>query len=643
MATTTPVNYQLTKTVNAVPTIFTGATFEEIKADLISWLKGQTEFLDYDFTGSRLQVLVDLLAYNTLYIQQFANTAIYESFIGTANMRSSVVQAAQDMGYYPASNTAASTNILLSCTHSLNPTSITIPRGTKFLAYAKETSADPYSFIVLQDVIAVKATDNTYAPNVSLAQGSIIRTQLDYDPDVEILIMDTSIDRNQVILTVNGTQWTNWTNNSMVNTGSTSTVYYMRETVDGYTQFYFGEGVSTETDTSATVEADYIGGLKPTSGDTIVIEYLSTDGADANGATSFSYADTLQYITVNKITENPSGDADYVGAVGGGDPETIERIRNLAVVKKEAQMRCVTKTDYESFLSARFGSIIQAVQCFTDSDKPGYAFISIKPKDGLELTSVEISDMEDYLDEYNLATITPSIMTPNYLFIKHNITAAYSLNKLAKSEQWLSGQIIDSINSYYTDDVEIFNASFSKSKMLTYVDNTDTSIIGSSATIQLVREVSNFFATPESGLTFLNIVNSGTVNSSAFTYTPDSNTSYSVYIIATNQLTDGTGTIICGPFAAGAITVGTEYTGTDFTSQGTGHYYTVGNINYFSDFIYWNLGSIGLTSTQFDNPSIELYGTPTSDNIYTKDGSLIVFENDLRPQYTTITLQPITQ
>ena len=642
MATTTPVNYQLTKNVNAIPDIFTGATFEEIKKDIINWLKGQTEFQDYDFTGSRLQVLVDLLAYNTLYIQQFANSAIYESFIGTANLRSSVVQAAQDAGYYPASKTAAQTSILLSCTHSLNPTSIRIPRGTKFLAYAKETSADPYAFIVLEDVIAVKANDNTYAPIVNLAQGSIVRTELTYDPNTKIIIRNTDIDRNQVKLTVNGTEWVDWTNNSMVNTGSTSTVYYQRETVDGYTEFYFGEGVSTTADDGST-ESDYIGGLKPTTGATIVIEYLKTSGSDANGATEFSYADTLQYITVNKITENYTNDANYIGAVGGGDPENIERIRNLAVVKRESQDRCVTKSDYESFLSARFGSIIQAVQCFTDSNKPGYAFISIKPKNGLTLTSVEREDMESYLDDYNLAPITPSIMSPNYLFIKHNINVMYALNKLQDSEQWLSGQIIDSISTYYTNEVEIFNASFSKSKMLTYVDNTDHSIIGSSATIQLVREVSNFFSTPEAGLNFNNTVNSGTVLTSDFTYAPNSTTSYSVNIQATNEKSDGTGIIICGPFNSGDISTGTEYTGTDFPSKGNGHYYVIGNINYYSDFIYWNLGALGLTSSMFDNPSIELYGTPTDDVIFTKDGSLIVFENDLRPQYTTITLEPITQ
>lgn len=643
MATNTPVNYQLTKTVNAIPDIFTGATFEEIKKDIINWLKGQKEFLDYDFTGSRIQVLVDLLAYNTLYMQQFANSALYESFIGTANLRSSVVQSAQDMGYYPSGKTASQTSVLLSCTHSLNPTSLRIPRGTKFLAYAKETSADPYSFVVLDNVISVRASDGTYSPIVTLAQGSMIRTQLTFDPDSPIIIRDLGIDRNQVKLTVNGIEWVDWTNNSMINTAGTSNIFYQRETVDGYTEFYFGEGVIGTDSSNGLQESDYIGGLKPTTGATIIIEYLRTDGSVANGATEFSYADTLQYISVNKITENYSDDPDYIGAEGGGDPESIERIRNLAVVKKEAQMRCVTKSDYESFLSARFGSIIQAVQCFTDSNKPGYAFISIKPKNGLELTSVQRDDMETYLSQYNLAPITPSIMSPNYLFIKHNIKVSYALNKLQESEQWLSGQIIDSISSYYDKEVEIFNASFSKSKMLTYVDNTDHSIIGSSATIQLIREVSNFFSTAEAGLNFNNTVNDGSVYSSSFAYTPNTTVNYNVYIIGTKQDSSGQGKMLCGPFKDGDIKTGTKYTGTDFTSKGSGNYYVVGSIDYFSDKIYWNLGSIGLTSSMFDNPSIELFSTPSDDNIFTRDGSLIVYENDLRPQYTTITLEPITQ
>lgn len=652
MATTTnqPVNYQLTRTVNAIPTVFSGATFEEIKSDLLDWLSSQDEFKDYDFAGSRLNVILDLLAYNTLYIQQFSNTAIYESFIRTANLRSSVVQAAQDAGYLPSSRSAAETSILLTCSHALNPTSIRIPRGTKFLAYARNTSADPYSFIVLEDVIAIRDSNNQYLPIVKLAQGRIVRTELTYDQNTKILIRDEKIDRNQVRLYVNGTEWTDWTRKSMIHAGSASTIYYMRETIDGNTEFYFGEGSQETSVTTGVLEAQYIGGLKPVQGSKIVIEYLATDGKAANGATDFSYADTLQYITIDKIVENYTDSQDYVGADGGGDPEDIERIRELAQVKRESQMRCVTHSDYEAFVSERFGSITQAVQCFTDNNKPGYAFIAIKPTSGLELTAVQREDIQDYLADYNLAPITPIVISPNYLFLKHNIKVTYALNKLQESEQWLKGQIIDQIDNYYTNEVEIFNKSFAKSKMLTYVDNADHSIIGSNAEITMVREIDNFYSTPEAGIKYYNTVTDKSVVSDEFAFIPTEGDSYSIRIAATSANESGEGKIVVGPFKDGDITENEyiePYTGTDFNkltvTDGRSKYYVIGEINYFSDYIYWNFGAIDVGSNQFEVQSIELYGGPSSDNIFTKDGSLIVFENDLRPQYTTITLEPITQ
>lgn len=652
MATTTnqPVNYQLTRTVNAIPTVFSGATFEENKADLLNWLSSQDEFKDYDFAGSRLNILLDLLAYNILYIQQFSNTALYESFIRTANLRSSVVQAAQDAGYLPSSKSAATTSILLNCSHALNPTSIRIPRGTKFLAYARNTSANPYSFIVLEDVIAIRDINNQYLPIVKLAQGRIVRTELKYDSAVKILIRDEKIDRNQVRLYVNGSEWTDWTRKSMVHAGSASTIYYMRETIDGHTEFYFGEGSAETNVTSGTLQAEYVGGLKPVQGSSVVIEYLATEGADANGATEFSYADTLQYITVDKITENYTDSKDYVGADGGGNPEDIERIRELALVKRESQMRCVTHSDYEAFVSERFGSITQAIQCFTDNNKPGYAFIAIKPNSGLELTAVQREDIQTYLTDFNLAPITPVVISPNYLFLKHNIKVTYALNKLQESEQWLKGQIIDQIDSYYTNEVEIFNKSFAKSKMLTYIDNADHSIIGSNAEIQMVREIDNFYSTPESGIKYYNTVTDKSLLSNEFIFVPTTGDSYPIRLVATSANEAGEGKIVAGPFKAGDITENEHivaYTGTDFNkmtvTDGRNKYYVIGDINYFSDYIYWNFGAIDAKSDQFEVQSIELYAGPASDNIFTKDGSLIVFENDLRPQYTTITLEPVTQ
>lgn len=657
----TPVNYQLTRTANAIPEIFVGGTFAEIKQNLIEWLNGQNEFLDYDFEGSRLNVLCDLLAYNTLYIQQFGNAAVYESFMRTANLRSSVVQAAQDNGYLPTSKSAAQTEIMLTCTDALNRNYITIPRGTRFLAYAKDTSVNPYNFVSTEDVIAIRDKNNQYFPRLKLAQGRIVRTEIIYDKLTPIIIYDKNIDRNQVKLYVDGAEWINWTRKSMVHAGSTSTIYYMRETIDGNTEFYFGEGEISVNASEEALTANYIGGLKPTQNSTIVIEYISTNGADANGAVGFSYADTLTNITVININENPNDDPDFVGADGGGDPEDIERIRELGTIKRETQQRCVTATDYDTFVSERFGSIIQAVQTFTDSTKPGYAFIAAKPKSGLYLTTVQREDIKNYLKDYNLAPITPSIISPNYLFIKTNLKVTYALNKLQESEQWLEGQIIDKIDRYYTEDVEIFNSSFAKSKMLTYVDDADHSIIGSSATIQMVREVQNFYKTPEAGIKYNNQIKDRSMESNTFSFNsgrkvvnPDTGLEedvlYDVRIVSTDRDSKGIGKVIIGPFASGDVTENENiqpYTGNDFNklanSDGRDKYYVIGEINYPADMIYWNIAKINLTSEKFEVQTIELYSDPTDDVIFTRDGSLIVFENDLRPQYLTIDLEPISQ
>ena len=657
----TPVNYQLTRTANAIPEIFVGGTFAEIKQNLIEWLNGQNEFLDYDFEGSRLNVLCDLLAYNTLYIQQFGNAAVYESFMRTANLRSSVVQAAQDNGYLPTSKSAAQTEIMLTCTDALNRNYITIPRGTRFLAYAKDTSVNPYNFVSTEDVIAIRDKNNQYFPRLKLAQGRIVRTEIIYDKLTPIIIYDKNIDRNQVKLYVDGAEWINWTRKSMVHAGSTSMIYYMRETIDGNTEFYFGEGEISVNASEGALTANYIGGLKPTQNSTIVIEYISTNGADANGAVGFSYADTLTNITVININENPNDDPDFVGADGGGDPEDIERIRELGTIKRETQQRCVTATDYDTFVSERFGSIIQAVQTFTDSTKPGYAFIAAKPKSGLYLTTVQREDIKNYLKDYNLAPITPSIISPNYLFVKTNLKVTYALNKLQESEQWLEGQIIDKIDRYYTEDVEIFNSSFAKSKMLTYVDDADHSIIGSSATIQMVREVQNFYKTPEAGIKYNNQIKDRSMESNTFSFNsgrkvvnPDTGLEedvlYDVRIVSTDRDSKGIGKVIIGPFASGDVTENENiqpYTGNDFNklanSDGRDKYYVIGEINYPADMIYWNIAKINLTSEKFEVQTIELYSDPTDDVIFTRDGSLIVFENDLRPQYLTIDLEPISQ
>ncbi|QFR55791.1 baseplate wedge protein [Yersinia phage JC221] len=633
----------LKKQINTIPDQFIGATFDDIKVDLINWLRGQDEFKDYDFAGARINVLVDLLTYATLYIQQFSNTALFESFIRTAALRSSVVQHAQDFGYMPDSRTAATTTVMITAKNPLNPTSIRIPRGTKFVGTVKNTNS--YPFVVSDDVVIVRDKDNSYVSMIDLVQGRLVRTETIFDGS-SILIRDPNIDRSQVKVTVNGAMWDDWTNESIVNATGASTIFYMRETVDGHTEVYFGEGEASQQVAGGALTADYIGGLKPANGSSVVIEYISNSGEDANGAEKFVYVDTLTNISITSIIENPTNSPDYVGADGGGEPEEIERIRELAPIMRETQRRCVTASDHEAFLSHRFGSVIQAVQCFTDSEKPGYAFVAVKPKSGLRLTTVQKEDMQTYLKKYNIATITPVILDPNYLYVSQSVKVTYDISKLTESEEWLRGQVISAIDKYYTDNVEIFNKSFSKSKMLTYVDNADVSIIGSAASIQLIRELDNYYSSPMSGIHYLNQVKPRSVISNGFKFTNSADETYNVRYASTDANADGYARIVIGPFKDGDISI-TPYIGSDFEKMpGSGtrnKYYEVGYVEHFTDFIGFDLGILNVASDKFSAAYIELYATPLEETIFTRDGSLIVFENDLRPQYTTLSMNPITQ
>ncbi|QBX32834.1 baseplate wedge subunit [Aeromonas phage Asfd_1] len=621
-----------------LPDIFKGGTFEEIKADLIDWLRNQDEFKDYDFQGSRLNVLTDLLTYSTLYIQQFANSALFESFIRTAVLRSSVVQHAQDMGYMPDSRSATSTTMLIKATNPLNPTSIRIPRGTKFVGSVEQTNNFP--FVTLDDVIIIRGSDNTYQSLITVSQGRIVRTETKFDGTTQILIRDPNIDRSKVKVWVNGAPWVDWTNNSIVDVSGMSNVFYMRETIDGTTEIYFGEGESSTQIAGGALEANYVGGLKPNIGSSVVIEYLSTAGEVANGAKNFAYTDTLSNIIVTDLIENPNDDRDYIGSMGGGEPEDIERIRELAPIMRETQRRCVTAGDYEAFVSHRFGSIVQAVQCFTDREKHGYAFVAIKPKQGLRLTTVQKEDIQNYLAQYNLAPVTPVVIDPNYMYIKSKVKVTYNLLELYNSEEWLRGQIFGSIDRYYIDEVEVFNKNFSTSKMLTRVDATDDAIIGSSATISLVREIDNFFKAPMAGISFQNKLVAGTVQSSDFTFT-NATRSYPVHYVGTSA----SNKVLVGPFATGDIP-NQPYDGTDFDKKvidGRNLYYDVGSIDYVLNTMNFDLGILQVPISSFTGAYIEIEGTPTEDTIFARDGSLIVFENDLRPQYTVIELEAIAQ
>lgn len=641
-------------------------SFGTIKQNLISFMRGQTEFKDYDFSGSRLNVLMDLLAYNTLYMEHYSNAALMESFIRTAQQRSSVVQHAQDMGHNPMSITASRHTVGIKAYHAANPVEITLPTGTRFSADVN--GLDHYPFIVWDPHILIGYRENPtdplspliYEDNINLVQGVLGRYETNYKDRESIILKDPDLDRAHVRVFVDSAEWTNWTDKSIVNVTGGSNVFYLRETVDGYTEVFFGEGEETNfVESGGAYDPQYIGGAKPVDGQRVLVQFVKTSGPLANGSRNFVWADDIPNFILDdaNISDNPNNDENFVGSIGGGFPEGTERIRELAPIFRESQRRCVTKLDYETFVSQRFGNIVQAIQAFGSSEKPGYVFIAIKPILGLTLPQVIRNDIEQYLSEFNIVTITPKVVDPNYLYVKHNLRVNYRTGSLSEGADYLKSSIVNAISEYYYKEVEIFEASYHVSRMLSYVDNAHPSILGSRCDISLIREIDTFTQTPMAGISFLNPVGERSVNTSDITYAPKN---YSVKIKSTDKRVgestkEGIGWLLLGPFAEGDITNPTDpetneptgpYTSNDFDREdvdGRMLYYRIGTIDYNQGLMDYDFGVLGKNTDDWDSVGyVTMETVPIRTNVYTKDGSLIVYENELRPEYTDIVLEGIS-
>ncbi|URC15358.1 baseplate wedge subunit [Paraglaciecola Antarctic GD virus 1] len=607
------------------------STFASIKQHLVDRMKANPAFADYDFLGSRLNNLMDVLAYNTLYSQAYSNAALMEGFQQTALNRNSIVLKAQEQGYSPAGrlSSMAPLNVTLDA-------GATLPRYTTFEGI--HPSGKTYNFVNWDSYTFVASTD--FIDDIIIYQGDIRFKQFTWlDNTTRLLIRDTSIDRTRIRLTINGIVYTKAENAVRVN--STATVFYTRETIDGFTEIYFGEG-EIETRVGQEDIDHYVGGLKPINNDVIQVEYLASSGADANGSSTFTI--TGATVPTAEVTINTPN----ATATTGANKETKERIKGLANKMKFTQNRAVTADDYQVLVLQEYGSFIASILAWGDKNKPGFAFISIKPSDGLTLPQDIKNGIQKFLSKYNILTIQALVVDPDYMFIEHSIEVDYRLDQLKTNEGSLEDAIINSIDTYYNNSVEEFNKSFHLSKLLAFVDNSNPAILGSSAKIKMIKENGDFIDSDG----FINFSNPTVVRglvSSEIQYTGEGDSeSQPVRLISTDD-----GKIVIGPFHtddqfASNVVEFTDYTkfnGNDYQSTGYTRWLVVGLIDYVLGSITYDISSTFLDSaqvTRFGNTTLILNMTPTETDIYTSSGQLIAFENQLRPEYTTITLEGIS-
>ena len=441
--------------------------FDQIKKNLKNYLKTQTAFSSHDFEGSGLSALLDVLAYNTHYNAMAAHFALNEAFLDSAQIRGNIVTRAKLLGYIPRSVLAprATVKIVVDVSEESGtlPGTLTLPRGAKLTT---QVDGRNFRFVVLEEQIATIENNKFEFDNVIIAEGTRKKLLYRVDNDIEnqkYQISDDDADTStlRVLIQANesSTAYDNYTKfESLINVDSSSRVYYLQENSNEYYEVYFGDGVT---------------GKKPLNNNIVTLDYVFTNGPDANGANSFTMVDNIG--TFGNIAITTLAKAD-----GGTIKETNESIRFNAPLTFTSQNRAVTSDDYRAIIQKEFTNI-NSISTWggEDNDPPDYGsiYISIKPLVNETLTENEKTEIiNTILKGKSVVSITPYIVDPNFTYLDLDVSFKYNPNLTDRSAVELQAVVRDTVSDYNFNELNKFDGVFRHSQLLKAIDNADPSI-----------------------------------------------------------------------------------------------------------------------------------------------------------------------
>ena len=448
--------------------------FDTIKDNLKTFLSQQDEFRDYNFEGSGMSVLLDVLSYNTHYLGYNANMLANEMYLDSADLRSSVVSLAKQVGYTPTSATCSTANINVVVNNGVG-SSITMSRGTKFTS---SVNGQSYTFVNNADISVIPG-DGVYTfSNVELKEGSLLNfkyTANTTDIDQRFLIPNDNVDTTTLTVKIQNSSSDSITNtyslaNGITALDSTSKVYFLQEVEDGRYEVYFGDGVL---------------GRAVADGNIVILDYIVCNTDAANGASSFTLSGTLDGFANVTITTNS-------GAAGGSDQESISSIKYNAPRDYTAQDRAVTAEDYKVLVKSLYANA-QSVQVYGGEDAEPVAFgkvyISIKAKSGSNLTTTTKTSIVQSLKSYAVASVTPVIIDPETTFITLATSFKYNSSVSTLALSTLEANVLNSITTYNNDTLENFTGMYRHSALSTLIDSTDSSILSNVTTVRMYKYI----------------------------------------------------------------------------------------------------------------------------------------------------------
>jgi hypothetical protein len=435
--------------------------FDAIKSNLKTFLQGQTEFQDYDFEGSGLSVLLDVLAYNTHYNGIYTNLAVNECFLDSASKRASVVSLAKMLGYMPRSASCATATVTATVTSpTSSPSTVTIPAMQPFTTSIDNVS---YTFYNRSSVTTALVSGAYTFTGLVLTEGTPLQYKYTMAPGVRFIIPNANADLSTLTVSVQQTSSSDvyevYTRaDTITEVTELSQVYFVKEIDDGLYEISFGN--------------DNLG-IALSNGNVVTLDYMVSSLEEPNSASSFTYGGVTLAGSSLSVTATAA-------ASGGASSESIDEIKFNAPKYYAAQNRAVTPDDYKAIILKNFPEA-QTISVWggEDNNPPiyGKTYICIKPKEASKLTNLQKEFIKNnILESRNIVSITPEIVDPEFFNIKVTSFVYYNPRATTKTAAQIQTLVKQSIMRYNDEELERFDSVLRYSKLTKIIDETDPAI-----------------------------------------------------------------------------------------------------------------------------------------------------------------------
>lgn len=462
--------------------------FDDLKNNFKEFLKSQSVLKDYNYDGSNISVLLDVMAYNSYLNAYYLNMVASEMFLDSAQKYDSVISHAKELNYVPRSAHSAVANISFDIETTGIIGNLTIPKGTRF---SGSNSNGSFNFVTDNRIVVTSTNSIFSVNNLQINEGIYFQDSfiMNYDIENQLFVLSNrNIDTNSLTVHV------------IEDNGQTNTEFVRRETLfnlDNESEVFFIQG--SDSNKYEVVFGDGYFGRRPKNGSTILVNYIVSNGYDANGVEEFTLDDDLG--PPNGGVATASTITTITASIAGANQESIDSVKFSAPRYFATQQRAISSDDYEALVKNNFGGEIQDVAIFGGQEiepkRYGRVLLCLKPVIGTIAPDYLKNRIRNFLLNYIALPNRVDLTDPEYLYVFVETTVQYNNFTTSKSISELKTEVMDAILNYSTDHLEMFNNDLRFSRLSAEIDDCDTSIVSNRTHLRTIKKIAPLLNSPQ--------------------------------------------------------------------------------------------------------------------------------------------------